>query len=240
MTARLRLISLTALTMAGLLGSTAAWADQYKYKIGVTKVAPRSKATDFQGSFTPPGMSLKIQNFNALTFSFYRVLNEHVDVELAFGIPPTASTVAKLNNPGLPESIQATNGQVASTLKLYTPAVYVNYNFGRPQARLKPYVGLGLNAVVSHGKSTPVNEILNLGPTEIIVSSSFGPAAQAGLSYWFNDDFAMTLGLAVWRNRSKITFITTSVGEPIDVRLSRSAYVRTTPLLMSFSLSGRF
>jgi outer membrane protein len=222
-----------------LLGSAQA-AGSDRYKVGITKVSPRSKATDFVGSFTPPGLSLKIESFTALTFSYYRSLGERFELELAAGIPPTADVSARVNNPGLPDDIRATNGQVAARLKLYTPTVYLNYRFGKPKSRWQPYVGLGLNYVVSKGTSTPVNETLNLGPTDILVGNSIGAAAQFGMDYWFNDDIALSVGLAMWRNKAKITFVSTNVADPIDLRLARSSSVTTSPLLLSFSLSGRF
>ncbi len=218
-----------------------AHADDMTYKLGVSRVQPNSRATDVVGSGAPPGLSLKVRPFNVLTLNIARRLNDRWAVEAALGVPPTADVQAVVRNPQLGPPTQALNGQTAARLTFIAPTVYLNRHFGAPDARWRPYVGLGLNYTKYKVKSTPVNDALNLGATLVTQSDSVALAAQAGVNYWVNDALFISASVSTMRLKTQLTSITTyDIASLTTLGLARSATVRAQPVFINVAVGSTF
>ncbi|MDE2296448.1 MAG: outer membrane beta-barrel protein [Gammaproteobacteria bacterium] len=166
-----------ALASPAVAGSTAS----NELRLGAYLVFYDSSADDLSGPFVPPGVNLKVQNVQTLYAAYIRRLSPHVLVELAFGWPPLTKTQGK--GPAALGSVPY-NGVVISTARWVSPTLLLNYEFGDPNARLRPYVGLGVNyTTFIDRQSTAAGNAASGGPTQLSLSASVGPAATVGLSY---------------------------------------------------------
>lgn len=201
--------------------TSADWLKGTTIRGGIAHVAPNSTATDAVGPFLPgppSGVSLEVQNQSTLFFSVARDLTPHVEVELAMGFPPTHDVTAKLAS-SLPSHVQALNGQVVAKVRQVAPTLFFNYKFGDPGSTWRPFVGAGINYTkFDKRESTAAGNQLNGGPTDIRLSDSWGLAAQAGVSYRLNDQWALNAAVATARVKTHLTATTAGQARKIDIR----------------------
>ena len=201
--------------------TSADWLKGTTIRGGIAHVAPNSTATDAVGPFLPgppSGVSLEVQNQSTLFFSVARDLTPHVEVELAMGFPPTHDVTAKLAA-SVPSHVQALNGQVVAKVRQVAPTLFFNYKFGEPGSTWRPFVGAGINYTkFDKRESTAAGNQLNGGPTDIRLSDSWGLAAQAGVSYRLNDQWALNAAVATARVKTHLTATTAGQARKIDIR----------------------
>src|SRR5262249_28286034 len=139
------------------------------------------KADDLQGPFVPAGANVDLKNTQTGYFAYIRRLNSHLDLELAFGIPPTTKTLGK--GPAALGSVPY-NGQVIATSKWLAPSIVLNYEFFSESAPLRPYVGVGVNYTTFYDRQvTGAGQAVAGGPTRLSLTSSVGPVGTLGLKY---------------------------------------------------------
>lgn len=140
-------------------------------------------AANLSGPFTPPGINFSVNHVDTPYFAYLRRITDHLQLELAAGVPPTTHTIGK--GPAFLGSVPF-NGQEVATAKWFSPTVLLDYSFFDEQARLRPYLGAGFNYTHFYQRnSTAAGNAANGGPTTTDLSDSFGPAGTAGLSYRF-------------------------------------------------------
>ena len=212
----------TRLLLASLLAASAAapaLAQQNTVKIGISNVQPHSTSgNDFSGPFTPSGISMEVFNRTTPFFSFTREINDQWDVELALGVPPTHDIALKVNNPKLPSSVQALNGQMAAKVRQVAPTLFANYKFLEKSSPLRPYIGVGVNFTrFDNTSSTAAGNALNGGATSLALEDSMGLALQGGVTYRFNNQWSLTGSVATAQVRSKITTNTLGIQRTADI-----------------------
>ena len=212
----------TRLLLASLLAASAAapaLAQQNTVKIGISNVQPHATgASDFSGPFTPSGISMEVFNRTTPFFSFTREINDQWDVELALGVPPTHDIALKVNNPKLPSSVQALNGQMAAKVRQVAPTLFANYKFLEKSSPLRPYIGVGVNFTrFDNTSSTAAGNALNGGATSLALEDSMGLALQGGVTYRFNNQWSLTGSVATAQVRSKITTNTLGIQRTADI-----------------------
>lgn len=224
------------LLLASLLAAfaaTPALAQQTTVKIGVSNVRPHSSTSDFSGPFTPSGISLEVRDKTTAFFSVAREINDHWDVELALGVPPTHDIALVINNPSLPASAQALSGQVGAQVRQVAPTVFVNYKFLEKTSAWRPFIGVGINYTrFDKTSSTAAGNALNGGATSISLEDSVGLALQGGISYQINPQWSVSAALATAQVKSKIT--TNTLG------IERSADIRFRPTVFTVALGYSF
>jgi outer membrane protein len=226
----------THLLLASLLAASAAvpaMAQQNTVRIGVANVQPHSSTSNFSGPFTPAGISLEVRDKTTPFFSYSRELNDHWDVEFALGFPPTHDIALVVNNPNLPASAQALNGQNGARVRQVAPTLFFNYKFLEKTSPLRPFLGVGINYTsFDKTSSNAAGNALNGGPTSISLEDSVGLALQGGVTYRLNDQWSLTGALATARVSSKIT--TNTLG------IQRSADIRFRPRVFTLSVGYSF
>ena len=227
----------TRLLLASLLAASAsasALAQQNTIKLGFSNVQPHAHTSDFvAGRFTPSGISLDVLNKNTAFFSYTREINDKWDVELALGAPPTHDIVLKINNPSLPGSAQALNGQIGAKVRQVAPTVFANYKFLEKSSPLRPFIGFGINFTrFDNTSSTAAGNALNGGATSISLEDSVGLALQGGVSYQITPQWSLSASLATARVKSKIT--TNTLG------IERSADISFKPRVFTLSVGYSF
>ena len=80
-------------------------------------------------------------------------------------------------------------------------------------------MGAGINYTkFDKRESTAAGNQLNGGPTDIRLSDSWGLAAQAGVSYRLNDQWALNAAVATARVKTHRTATTAGQARKIDIR----------------------
>jgi outer membrane protein len=187
------------------LTASGAFADQAgpnDVRLGMYFVHYESEADDISGPYVPPGLNVHLNNVETLYVAYVRSLSSHLNVELAFGYPPLTKTEGR--GPAKLGSVPY-NGQVISTARWVAPTLLLEYVFGSPSSRLRPYVGVGVNYTkFVNRQSTAAGNAVSGGPTSISLTSSVGPAATAGLSYEINPRWHVYASYSVAQVNSKL------------------------------------
>lgn len=189
------------------LTSLTVHAQQNTIKIGVAHVDIHSKSDNLSSNgpafLTPQPAGLAVGDATTLLVSYIRKLNDHWDLDLEAGLPPTHDT----NGAGT----LAPFG-VISKVKQAGPTLFVNYNFGAAQSKFRPFVGLGINYTHFYdAESTSSGNLASGGPTKLELSDSWGPAAQLGASYKLADNWSVIGTIAVAKVKSDLTATTGSI-----------------------------
>ena len=216
---------LLLVSLLAAFAAAPALAQQTTVKFGVSNVRPHSSTSDFSGPFTPSGISLEVLDKTTAFFSVARELNDHWDVELALGYPPTHDIALKINNPNLPASAQALSGQVGAQVRQVAPTIFVNYKFLEKTSAWRPFVGLGINYTrFDKTNSTAAGNALNGGPTSISLEDSVGLALQGGVSYQINPQWSVSAALATAQVKSKITTNTFGIERSADIKFRPTVF----------------
>jgi len=214
--------------LAVVLAATAsapAWAQQNTVKLGISLVQPRSSASDFTGPFTPSGVSIEVRDKSTAFISFSREMNEHWEVELALGVPPTHDIALKIDNATLPASSQALSGQVGAKVRQVAPTLFANYKFLEKTSAFRPFIGVGVNYThFDHTSSNTAGNALNGGAMSIALEDSVGLALQGGVAYRFNDLWSVSASVATAQVKSKITTNTLGIERSADIRFKPTVF----------------
>ncbi|MES2097169.1 MAG: OmpW family protein [Pseudomonadota bacterium] len=130
-------------------------------------VAPTEKATPITGI---PGSDLGVSNSVMPEVDFTYMVTNHIGAELIL-----ATTKHDVTGRG---SISAL-GKVADTWVL-PPTLTVQYHFA-PDAKVRPYVGVGVNYSIFYSSKAAPSLNAALGSTAVKLDDSFGYALQAGV-----------------------------------------------------------
>ena len=210
------------LMLASLVAAFAAapaMAQQNTVKLGISNVQPHSSASNFSGPFTPGGISVEVRDKTTPFLSYTREINDQWDVELAIGVPPTHDVALKINNAGLPASVQSMSGQVAATIRQVAPTLFVNYKFLEKTSPWRPFVGAGINYTnFDKTHSTAAGDALNGGPTSVSLKDSVGLALQGGVTYRISNQWSLSAALATAQVKSKITTNTLGIERSADIK----------------------
>ena len=218
----------TRLLLASLLAAAVvpALAQQNTVNIGISNVQPHATgASDFSGPFTPSGISMDVFNKTTPFFSFTREINDQWEVEFALGVPPAHDIALKVNNPNLPASAQALNGQLGSRVRQVAPTLFVNYKFLEKSSPWRPFIGVGINYTSFDQTSmTAAGNALSGGATSLSMEDSMGLAAQGGVTYRFDNQWSLTGSIATAQVRSRITTNTLGIQRTADITFKPRVY----------------
>lgn len=210
------IVSAAALTF---LASGTAMAQQNTIKFGVAHVQPNSDASNVSGPFTPSGISLNVENVTTPIFGYVRDFDDNWSIEFALGLPPTHDVTLKVNNPNIPGSAQALNGQVGARVRQVAPTVFVNYRFLDSSSAFRPFVGAGINYTrFDKTRSTANGNTLNGGATSLSLEDSVGVAVQIGASYRLTKEWSVNAALATAQVKTKLTTNTLGIVRTADIK----------------------
>lgn len=150
-------------------------------RVGLYDVFYHVHAQDLSGPYVPAGVGLDVQDVQTVYLAYVREFFHHLDLELAFGVPPLTKTVGR--GPTTLGSVPY-NGQVISTARWFAPSLVANYVFLSPERALRPYIGVGINYTSFYDRNnTALGDAASGGPTRLSLSPSVGPTATVGLTY---------------------------------------------------------
>ncbi|MBY0571640.1 MAG: outer membrane beta-barrel protein [Burkholderiaceae bacterium] len=196
---------IAALALA--LSASSAFAYDNTVKAGVIGLWIHSDSPDFTSNgpayLTPQPAGLTVGDSKTLMFGFTRKLNDHFDLDFTAGLPPEHKVYGR--------GTMGPYGVIAK-VKQRAPTLFVNYNFGAPSEKIRPFVGLGLNYTqFFDATTTPSNDIATGGPTKLSLKESFGLAGQVGIKYQFDDRWSVTGAIVAAKVKTDLTAITGSI-----------------------------
>lgn len=154
--------TLGALLLAGSLGAHAG-DSPWQARIGVSKIVPTSDS----GSILPG--EVDIDSDTGPTFNLAYFLTPNLAIDVLGGLP-------------FEHDIKLNGSKIGSTKQL-PPIVSLQYHFA-PEARLRPFVGVGVNYTYFY------DEKLDNG-ADLELSDSWGAAFQVGLDFALDDNWTV-------------------------------------------------
>jgi outer membrane protein len=209
-----------------LLSCTLAIADDVptnSARIGLYSVFYHVSADDLSGPFVPAGANIDAQNVETVYLAYVRTIAPHFDVELTLGYPPLQKTVGR--GPATLGSVPY-NGEVIATARWLAPTVLVEYVFFSDTAKLRPYIGAGVNYTNFYDRdSTAQGNAIAGGPTRLSLTSSVGAAGTVGLSYALSSSWKLYGSYSASQVRSRLTAETAGVTRTTHINFGPQALV---------------
>jgi len=191
--------SLLPITASADTGALSPW----QLRAGVSLIAPKSD----NGAIIDHTANLSIDNRAGPTFNIAYFITPNWAIDLLGGL----AFKHQIN----------VNGSHAGETKHLPPILSLQYHF-RPEATLRPYVGVGLNY------TTFLDEKLDNG-AKLKVGDSWGPALQAGLDFALDEHWTIGADIRYARIIAPVKINGTDVGD-----------VQVNPTVYTFNVGYRF
>lgn len=137
-------------------------------------VAPNEDSGPVLPSF--PGGKVAVDNSVMPEVDFTYMVTDHIGAELILA-------TTKHHASGR-DALQPV-GRIAST-RVLPPTLTLQYHLA-PKAKVRPYVGAGINYTIFYSEKASDALVSAIGPTRVHMKSSFGYALQAGLDFDLTD-----------------------------------------------------
>lgn len=206
-----------ALLLAGVpVAAQAQTAGSWMARAGVTQIAPDVSS----GNLTAPSFAntrVDVRSNTQLSGGITYMVTDHWAVDVPLALPFKHDTVGAGAIAGV--------GKIGE-VKALPITIFAQYRFLAPEAKVRPYIGLGLTyAKFYKERSTAALNGLSGGsptnPTTLSAESRFGLTPQVGVSIALNDRWFVDL--AYYKTFVK-TRNTLSTGQHIDIKLNPNVY----------------
>lgn len=111
------------------------------------------------------------------------------------------------------------------------PTLTVQYHFA-PAAKVRPYIGAGLNYTIFYGEGASTELSSAIGRSHLGLSNSFGWAAQAGMDFDLNEKFFLNVDIKYIDMSTKATVTTGALVNTVDVKIN--------PIVFGLGLGMKF
>jgi outer membrane protein len=177
----------TTLAMISVCASLSAVAEEtlpHIASIGVAQYMARDRASDITGPFTPPNLSVDVQDATTVAISYTQFFTQQIALSLIGGWPVRQ---------GVRGAKSAENLDEIGSAKQIAPTLLVQYHWGENTTALRPFVGIGVNhsRFFSTKSSASLQTALG-GDTAIKIGSSTGLAWEVGARYRLSDQYALS------------------------------------------------
>lgn len=184
MSSRTKNITALSLILAGMVATPAmAEAGDTFIRVRGIMVAPNEDSTGITPAF--PTETVSVDNAIAPEVDITHMLTNNVGVELI-----AATTKHDVSGTA---GTTGTIGKLASTWVL-PPTLTLQYHF-TPEAKVRPYVGAGVNWTLFYKEKASNGLEAAVGQTNVSLSSSFSWAAQAGIDIDLNEKMFLNLDI---------------------------------------------
>lgn len=212
---------LTAAALAAVVAATPAQAEQGDWLLRgrAIMVAPNDSSSGIKPSFPNEEVSVSTSFAPEVDISYF--VTDNIALELI-----AATTKHDINGKGALKPI----GELADTWVL-PPTLTVQYHFA-PKAKVRPYVGVGLNYTLFYSEDASSDLNAAIGDTDVDLDSSFGYALQAGVDFDLNEkiflnfdvkyidmDTDAKLTTGALENRVKVSIDPIVVGVGVGIKL---------------------
>ncbi len=173
-------------------------------RVGAASVVPNDSSDKILGSQE----ELKVDSNTQLGLTFGYMFTDNISLELLAATPFSHDISTDLL--GL--------GDIADTKHL-PPTLMVQYYFGEPQSKFRPYVGAGLNYTIFFDEGFN-NKAKNVGLTDLKLDDSFGLAANVGVDYTINDQWFLNASAWYANIETEATYKFGGAKQKTDVKIN--------------------
>ncbi|EJL3948253.1 outer membrane protein OmpW [Vibrio parahaemolyticus] len=173
-------------------------------RVGAASVVPNDSSGKILGSQE----ELKVDSNTQLGLTFGYMFTDNISLELLAATPFSHDISTDLL--GL--------GDIADTKHL-PPTLMVQYYFGEPQSKFRPYVGAGLNYTIFFDEGFN-NKAKNVGLTDLKLDDSFGLAANVGVDYMINDQWFLNASAWYANIETEATYKFGGAKQKTDVKIN--------------------
>jgi outer membrane protein len=173
-------------------------------RVGAASVVPNDSSDKILGSQE----ELEVDSNTQLGLTFGYMFTDNISFEVLAATPFSHDISTDLL--GL--------GDIADTKHL-PPTFMIQYYFGEPQSKIRPYVGAGLNYTTffdegfnSKGKAA--------GLSDLKLDDSFGLAANVGVDYMINDQWFLNASAWYANIETEATYKAGGVKQKTDVEIN--------------------
>jgi outer membrane protein len=217
------IVAVAAFCAAPALADDGADVPMNSARIGLYSIFYHVHTDGLEGPYVPPGTSIDARDLRTMYLAYVRSLTTHFDVELTAGIPPLQKTVGR--GPATLGSVPY-NGQVIAEARWLAPTVLLEYEFFGPEAKFRPYIGVGVNWVDFYDRdSTPAGDAASGGPTRLSLTSSLGAAGTVGLNYRFSGNWHAYLSYSASQVKTRLEAYTAGVERTAHINFGPQAFV---------------
>ncbi|TZG28833.1 OmpW/AlkL family protein [Sphingomonas montanisoli] len=218
---RRTIILLATAAIAGIAAPAQAKQGDVIVRARAILVAPNEKSSSILPAF--PGEKVKVNNSIMPEADVTYMATDHVGFELI-------AATTKHNASGR-TGTTGTLGKLASTWVL-PPTLTAQYHFA-PEAKVRPYVGAGVNYTIFYNEKASKALRGAVGPTDVHMSDSFGWAAQAGIDFDLTEKVFLNFDVKYVDIDTKTRLTTAAAGvQRVKVRLD--------PLVFGVGIGTRF
>ena len=190
-----------ALLGATMMAGGAAQAADNVVKASVSYYDTTGSSDGLTGVGVPSGADVSINGSMTAIFTYERMFTPNIGLELVIGVPPKTTANA--------EGSVAFLGDDILSSKAVAPTLLLNYHFGTPEDKWRPYIGIGIN----YTKFTDVKSTLGW---DVQMGDSWGWAAQGGIAYAIDRNWGMYASVGYADVKSNVvatgaTVLTTTV-----------------------------
>ena len=214
MKASVKLLALAAMLAAG--GAQAQSKGQYTVKVSINELNPHVTS----GNVTAPALPNSKADVGPairpnLVFSYGLTDNISAQLDLGWPYKHTIYGAGALEGTGALGSVVA-----------LPPTAFIQYRFFKPDAVIRPYVGLGATAAIfrhatGSGQLTALTNIGSGIPTTFKIKNKLAATAQVGIVFNLNEKYYFDVGYTKTKLKTKVTF---STNQTQDMQLDPSSF----------------
>lgn len=214
-------------------------------------------------NFTSPGTGVSVSNADTAGLVFTHFLTDHIAAQMVAGVPPKFSLTGKgvIAPPGVAGALTSIdigapqNNPIVASVREWSPALVMQYYFGAAQARLRPFLGLGVSynfftniklnpnfeAALNRNFGTVLAALaMKPGATSVEAKSSpsWQPVFNAGFSYAFDKH---------WVGSASVSYVPLKTTANIKIKAadgsvlsSSDADIKINPIVTFVSVGYRF
>ncbi len=169
-------------------------------------VSPTEESTAVLPAF--PGATVSVDNAIVPELDFTYFLTDNIGAELILATSPH-----DISGEG---SLSAL-GEIADTMAL-PPTLLVQYHF-LPEAKVRPYIGAGVNWTIFYSEDAKPALTNAVGPTSVSLDDSVGWAVQAGMDIDLNERFFLNVDVKYIDINTTATLTSGMLVNTVDVDL---------------------
>jgi outer membrane protein len=217
---------------AGSIYATAGW-----FHFSPIDSSGPLKETSVGGSpvnISVPGTGAGISSSDTAGFTLGYFATDHIAAELEMGIPPTFD----LEGTGTLSQY----GKIGSA-KQWSPTLLFKYFFNAPQAKFRPFVGVGVTHVwFSDAKitNTAFESSTLHGPTDVDTDSSWAPVFNVGAVYNFTEHWFAGFSVSFIPLKATATLNTKAQTPVGQLNVQSQAKITLNPIVTYLRVGYRF
>lgn len=209
----------TALALGVSVQANAQSAGNIVVNAGWFHLAPQDSSSPLKANIlgtttTLPNSSATVSDSDTGGVSIAYFVTDNISVEGVLGYPPKMNLYGGGSLSGL--------GKLGSATE-WSPTILLKYNFGKADAKLRPYIGAGVSYIwysniqltpaMQSGSFIPLTALQ--GPTTVSLSNTFAPVLNAGMTYKFDKHWSIGASVSYLIFSTKANLTTQSAAGPI-------------------------